>query len=72
MLGFVSNVPAFVNLLMPGLWQLLHGRTKRGFGWMVAIILTAPLVLPCIILWGWCALEAFHLESADAAASSGG
>ena len=62
----MSDVPPIVNLIIPGLWQLLHGRTRRGFTWMVAIIITAPLVLPCIILWALCLFEAFRFEAADA------
>ena len=60
----MSDVPPIINLVMPGVWQLLNGRTRRGFTWMVAIILTAPLVLPCIILWALCLFEAFRLETA--------
>lgn len=62
------DVPPIANLLAPGLWQGLNGRSRRGFTWLVAIVATSPLVLPAIILWALCLAEAFRLEAADRAA----
>ena len=53
------------SLLIPGIWHWFHGRIERGFGWSIAIVLTAPLFVPAILLWVLCWIDACRLSSAD-------
>lgn len=49
------------SLLLPGLWHWFHGHFERGILWGVAIAITAPLVLPALVLWFLCWRDACRL-----------
>jgi hypothetical protein len=49
------------SLLLPGLWHWFNGYFERGLLWGLAIVITAPLVLPAIVLWFLCWRDADRL-----------
>lgn len=66
----MNDIPPSINMIMPGLWQIAHGRRRRGFNWLIAFVFTIPLILPAIIIWILCLAEAFRLEAAQMKASA--
>jgi len=52
-----------INILLPGFWQIENGLVGRGVAWACAIVLTAPLVIPAIILWILCLIDACRLDA---------
>lgn len=49
----------------PGFWQMWHGDVARGLLFGLAIVVTAPLILPAIGLWIWAVLDAYNLARRD-------
>jgi len=52
-----------MNILLPGFWQLWNGHTARGLAWAAAIVITGPLILPPLILWILCLIDACRLDA---------
>ncbi len=52
-----------MSLLLPGFWHVFHGHAQRGLAWMIIVIVTGPLVVPAVIAWILCWLEAVRWEA---------
>jgi len=53
-----------INIVAPGFWHIENGFTGRGVAWATAIVFTTPLVLPAIVLWILCLVDACRLDAA--------
>ena len=53
---------AFMGLLIPGLGQLLQGRTARGIGFLLSSILLLPVFGLGIVFYIWSIVVAYRLE----------
>jgi hypothetical protein len=51
------------SLLLPGIWHWFNGHIERGFAWSLAIVFSAPFVLPAIVLWCLCWVDARRLAA---------
>ena len=52
---------AFMSFLVPGLGQLLQGRTGRGIGFFFGSILLAPILIG-IVLYVYGIVDAYRFE----------
>ena len=53
---------AFMGLLIPGLGQMLQGRTGRGVGFLLGSILLLPAFGIGIIFYLWSIVDAYRFE----------